>query len=445
MGSMRILLAVHQFFPEFRTGTETLTRRTAEELKRRGYHVWILTAGPHDSQQPLLRREVWQGLNLIRFNPPPEASPLAGGMAQSYRRPEFAALFRELLQELQPDLLHAFHLRRHTLSLVEAAQACGVRVVASLTDYWFACPTGQLQFPEQQPCRGPRADGANCLQHLAGRLAPPLAGLPLPLWQLWMALARFRWLPLASLRALRQRPPAMAAVLARCERVLVPSQLLWNTFSSLGFDTRRFEFCPYGIDLQGLAELPARQPWRGVCERPLRLGFIGSFNRAKGAHVLLEALARLGPAVPLHLQLYGNPADDPAYAAQLRNLAAPLPQVHWAGVFASEQVFAVINRLDLLVVPSLWRENAPLILLQALASGLPLLVSDVAGMADQVQVGENALLFEPGDAQALADQIRALLEQPQRLLALSGRGGRPRSIADYGEQLDQLYARLQRR
>ena len=66
-------------------------------------------------------------------------------------------------------------------------------------------------------------------------------------------------------------------------------------------------------------------------------------------------------------------------------------------------------------------------------------------MADQVQVGENALLFEPGDAQALADQIRALLEQPQRLLALCGRGGRPRSIADYGEQLDQLYARLQRR
>ena len=438
---MRILLAVHQFFPEFRAGTETLTRRTAEELQRRGHAVTVLAAGPHDPTQPLLRREHWQQLELIRLNPPPDASALAGGMATSYRQPRLQPALRGLLEELRPDLLHLFHLRRHTLSLVDAAVASGVPLVASLTDYWMGCATGQLQFPEHRPCPGPERDGANCLQHLAGRLVPPLAGLPQPLWKAVMALARpFPWCPLA---ALRQRPAAMVAALQQCERVLVPSALMRRCFAELGFDTRHFELCPYGIDLAGLQAVPPRQPWAGPQQRPLRVGFIGSFNRAKGAHVLLEAVARLGPTFSAQVYLYGNPSDDPLYAAGLRHQAASLPQVHWGGIFAAEEVFAVLAELDLLVVPSLWRENAPLIVLQALASGLPLLLSDVEGMADQVRPDQNALLFPPGDSGTLASHLRHLSQHPDQLAQLVNRGGQPRSMADYGDQLEQLYASLQ--
>jgi glycosyltransferase involved in cell wall biosynthesis len=439
---MKILLAVHQFFPDFRAGTETLTRRSAEELQARGHQLTILCAGPHQPHQPLLRRECWQELDLIRFNPPPEASPLAAGMAHSYRHPGLEPIFRELLSELRPDLLHLFHLRRHTLSLMDAAVAIGVPLVASLTDYWFTCPTGQLQFPEQQPCPGPRDGSANCLQHLASRLAPPLRPLPRLFWRLAMAVGTV--LPGSPLAALRQRPQAMVEALGRCERVLLPSRLMWQTLVDLGFDDRRFELCPYGIDLRGLDALPARSPWGGPAERPLRVGFIGSFNRAKGAHVLLEALAQLGPAFPADVFLYGNPADDRSYAMQLQYLVQRLPQVRWSGVFASEDVFQVLQPLDLLVVPSLWRENAPLIVLQALASGLPLLLSDVEGMADQVQVGVNALLFPPGDSRALAARLASLVQRPESLAALIDRGGLPRSIGQYGDQLEGLYARLQR-
>ena len=439
---MRILLAVHQFFPGFHAGTETLTRRTAEELQRRGHQVWVLTAGPYEPQQPAWRRERWQGLELIRFNPPPEASLLSNGVEQSYWRPELEQPFSALLQELGPDVLHLFHLRRHTLSLVRAANRCDVPLLASLTDYWMACPTGQLQFPEQLPCAGPRADGANCVQHLAARVAPSLGWLPLRLWRLLVAARRH--LPKGPIVALHRRPAAMVEALASCEHVLVPSALMWRTFEQLGFFTQRFQLCPYGISLEGLAEQTPRHPWMGRQQRKLRMGFIGSFNRAKGAHVLLQALALLGPIVPVELVLYGNPSDDPVYAARLRQLADPLPQVRWGGVFGSDQVFAVLAQLDLLVVPSLWRENAPLIVLQALASGLPLLLSDVEGMADQVLPGTNALLFPPGDSGALAALIQELEADSQRLAALVNQGGSPRTISDYSDQLEQLYAHLLR-
>jgi len=440
---MRILLAVHQFFPQFRAGTETLTLRSAEELQARGHRVTILAAAPHQPGQPPLRRECWQGLDLIRCNPPPEAWPLTAGMARSYRHPGLQPRFQALLSELRPDLVHVFHLRRHTLSLFDAALAARVPLVASLTDYWFTCPTGQLQFPDQHPCPGPQADGANCLRHLAGRLAPPLLSLPPPFWHWMMLLAAV--LPGSPPAALRRRPQAMAEALARCQRVLLPSPLMWQTLVDLGFADHHFELCPYGIDLRGLAALPARRGWLGPVQRPLRLGFIGSFNRAKGAHVLLEAITALGPDFSAEVLLYGNPEDDRSYADLLRRLAEPLPQVRWAGVFAAEDVFQVLHRLDLLVVPSLWRENAPLIVLQALASGLPLLLSDVAGMADQVNPDRNALLFPPGDSHALAGLLDGLVRQPTRLAALVNQGGTPRSIGDYGDQLEGIYARVQKR
>ncbi|KZR84308.1 GDP-mannose-dependent alpha-mannosyltransferase [Synechococcus sp. MIT S9509] len=425
---MRILLAVHQFFPDFRAGTETLTRRTAEELQRRGHHVWILTAGPHKPGCPTWRRESWEGLELVRMNPPPEASPFLGGVAQSYWRPELEAGFIALLRDLQPELLHVFHLRRHTLTLVQAARRCRVPVFASLTDYWMVCPSGQLQFPDN---------------YLARRFSPPLAFILLWLW---------RWLnPLLSLiprspfSALKRRPLLMAQAFEQFEQVLVPSQLMWRTFEEMGVSTHHFALCPYGISLEGLDVLPQRKPWAGPEQRSLRVGFIGSFNQAKGAHVLLEALALVGRHQSLQAVLYGNPADDPEYWQSLQRQADALPQVRFGGVFASEQVFEVLASLDVLVVPSLWRENSPLIVEQAKASGLPLLLSDVDGMADRVVSGVNAMLFPPGDSRRLAADLIQCVRDQGVLAAFVNRGGVPRTIADYGDQLEQIYARVIRR
>ena len=234
----------------------------------------------------------------------------------------------------------------------------------------------------------------------------------------------------------------MAQAFERFERVLVPSTLMWSTFQEMGVSTDHFELCPYGISLEGLEAMPQRKAWAGVEQRPLHVGFIGSFNQAKGAHVLLEALALANGQHSLETVLYGNPADDPEYWQGLEQMAEALPQVRWGGVFASEQLFEVLASLDVLVVPSLWRENAPLIVSQAMASGLPLLLSDVGGMADQVVPGVNALLFPPGDSRTLASHLCRFVSDPQYLATLVNRGGRPRTIGDYGDQLERIYALL---
>ena len=439
---MKILLAVHQFFPEFRAGTETLVLRTAQELRRRGYRVSVLCGGVYDPSLPRLSCYEFDGLTVFRCNPAPPPTPMHGALVASYARDDLEELHREVLERLKPDLLHVFHLRRLTLSLLAAASSCGVPVVASLTDYWMGCTTGQLQFPDDHPCEGPGVDSAICLQHLTSRGIRPAVWLPLGLWSFLLRLARLFAPfpgPWRSLIALAQRPQRMQQAYRSFAKVLVPSELMRRTFGALGFPLARTEVCAYGIDGAGLEGQPVRQPWPGPGQRALEVGFIGTFNHAKGAHILLEALARLPDSLPLAVSLYGSLLEQPTYGKVLERQVGQLPRARLAGVFDADAIFAVLARLDVLVVPSLWRENAPLVLLQAMASGLPVVVSDVAGMADQIQPGVDGHLFPPGDSIALAARLEDFCMNPQHLAVLVNRARRVRRIQDYVDDLEVYY------
>lgn len=451
--AMRILLAVHQFLPEFRAGTETLTLRTGQELQRRGHSVWVLTGSPKPAPTPELEHDEQDGLVVIRLRAPDPPSPLHGGLAQSYQRHNLRPCLEAVIEKVRPDLVHLFHLRRLTLSLVDVLHERQLPMVATLTDYWFGCLTGQLQFPEATPCMGPDAGSVNCLRHAAAKVHAPLGKLPLPLWNL-LAWSLGRWGKgglARSLLQLQERPDAMRTALARLDRVLVPTKLMAHTFANLGFATTNVRVCPYGIDCGGLDELPPRQSWPGRQVRPLRVSFIGTLSHAKGAHVLVEALAQLDPHEPLEVRLYGSLEEHPGYALQLARQVRQLEQrthrketeqsleVSFAGLFPPDAIFQVLAQTDLLVIPSLWRENSPLILLQALASGLPVLASDVEGMADQLAPGWNSALFSPGEAHQCAGWLKTFLDSPETLGQLCGHGGAPRTVSDYVDQLEREY------
>ena len=79
---------------------------------------------------------------------------------------------------------------------------------------------------------------------------------------------------------------------------------------------------------------------------------------------------------------------------------------------------ALLSELDLLVVPSVWYENQPLVILEALAARTPLLVSDLGGMAELVEEEVSGWRFPVGDVQALSAQLARLIAAPEQLEAL---------------------------
>ncbi len=133
------------------------------------------------------------------------------------------------------------------------------------------------------------------------------------------------------------------------------------------------------------------------------LGSVGSFEPRKGQAVLLEALRRLRARQPnAHLVLVGDGPDE----AMLRGKIAELgldDTVHLFP-FTSEPVH-VFELLDVLVLPSLYKEGLPNVLLEAMSMSVPVVASQLAGVSEVVLEGETGYTVEPGDEAALADAI----------------------------------------
>jgi glycosyltransferase involved in cell wall biosynthesis len=168
-----------------------------------------------------------------------------------------------------------------------------------------------------------------------------------------------------------------------------------------------------------------------TAETPL-IGCVAHLVLVKGHPTLIEAMASLHDT-GTHLVLAGRPAD-PEYAAALRNQVDALglsERIHFWGEVAD--IPALHAELDVFVLPTLGRlrmEGCPVAMLEAMACGLPCVVSDIPGPQDVIQNGINGILVPPEDAGALAAALRGLLGAPDLRQAM-GEAARERVRAGY--------------
>ena len=146
-----------------------------------------------------------------------------------------------------------------------------------------------------------------------------------------------------------------------------------------------------------------------VRSRPgLQLLYVGQIERWKGIDFLLEVLAGLAPEHDFHVQVVGG-------GSLLDQLQARYAGADWmtlAGKVPAAEVGAFMASSDLLVVPSTWFENAPLVISQALRLALPILASDTGGLPEMVRAGVNGDLLPPGDAAAWRARLAEILRDP---------------------------------
>jgi glycosyltransferase involved in cell wall biosynthesis len=249
---------------------------------------------------------------------------------------------------------------------------------------------------------------------------------------------------LLSLESPRSREARVArrleSVRAVCREVdlfLAPSLFLRDEMIRFGVPAERIVVSDYGMPIELL------QPFHRTTSKALRFGYVGTLVPHKGVHVLLEAFRRLQehmPGVSVELQIHGNPAWYPEYADKLRDLAGD--GVRFAGAFKNRDVKRIYSNLDVLVVPSIWWENAPITIHEAILTRTPVITSDFGGMADFVRHGENGLLFRVGDAEDLAAKMGELVENPARLGSLREPVIPMKSIAQDAEEMTRRYQEL---
>ena len=441
---MKILLLVHLFLPDYFSGTEILTLHTAHELKSLGHEVQVFTGFPGAADIPDSQRfdsYEFEGIPVSRFKHAHRAMGRQNNVAeQEYNNQLAAEHFTALLDQFQPDVVHFFHLMRVSASVVDVCVQRGIPTVLTPTDFWFVCPAAQLRLEDGSMCAGPDSVGANCVRHLAalkmpGRAAGLLNRLPETLVHGVVRVALLppfkHWGPARLVFALSRRKGFLRERLNRINRVLVPTRVMQQTLLQHGLDPARTQTCSYGIRLPIVAAPTPRT------SGPLVLGVIG-IGEHKGPHVLIQAVRKLAQ-IDLVVRIYGRHSDFPDYVDRLKTLAGSDPRIEFCGSFANDQIGNVLSKLDILVVPSLWSENAPLVIYSAQAGGLPVIGSNVAGVAELITHDDNGCLFPPGDVDRLAEIINRLAQDRGQLARLSERARMPKTIASYTSELLSVY------
>jgi glycosyltransferase involved in cell wall biosynthesis len=433
---MRILIAVHGYPPDRQGGAERRAERTARAMVERGHDVFVICVqddnAPHHT---LCYRDRQQDGVLVRelhFNGGANPDPFRW----SYDHPDIGRAIGAFIDKQKPELMHLFSGYLLGASALQAATTRGVRTVVDLTDYWWHCHQINLLTPTGERCDEPGpARCARCFAERQRRFRLPAKLAPELVRSAWMMLqpdtapGRHLGLPAQAARASRLR-----AALASADRLIAPSDFLARFYIRHGADQARINVWRQGVELDH-CRLRTPAP-------ALRVGYIGQVKPHKGVDLLLDAWRQVRGAAPRTLAIYGSAEGYAAYSAQLEQRLKQLPDAVWHGVYNGNQVWEVLSKLDVVVVPSRWVENSPNSILEAQAVGVPVIGTNLGGIAELVQHERNGLLFQVDDADDLARQLQRLLDEPALLPQLRAKPLPFLTHSAVMDQLERLYGEL---
>ena len=403
-------------------GGQAYVQDLAMGLRDKGHKVFVLEPGGAATSPSIEITEwQWQGIPVYSLPLPLPGESLRDQLTELGR--ERIDWIKKLLMRLAPDVVQ---INGMMPSLVGACRELGLRHVVVAHHPGEVCPKGDLLRPDDSICTlRPGIDVCTpCVLRCKkpgfgiGRL---LALVPVSIYRLLGGLFATRN-PLGYLgRVLRipwevqQKLVGLASYLKDAQRIVAPSSAMGAALARAGVEPSRLRVVHHGIHP---IKVP---PIEGLHARPIRFGFVGRIDHAKGLHVLLEAMALLDPRGEAELHIHGaatNPRDQAAWQRHLNRLGNP-PWLYLHGAFARNEVEKVYAAIDVLVLPAIYLEVFGLVVAEALSAGRPVLTTDCGGPAEQIVHGENGWIVPPHNVGALAEQLGKLITSRDEILCVA--------------------------
>jgi glycosyltransferase involved in cell wall biosynthesis len=419
---VHVLHAIHDFLPRHRAGSEIYALALARAQMVR-HHVTVLCADYDPGREHgHVAWRVQDGVPVAEL----VNNWRCGSFEETYRPPVITDRIRHIVRAIRPDVVHVHNLLNLSFDLPAIAREHGIPVVATLHDYTLVCPSGgqRVHRREQHVCH--EIDPSRCARCFAespfsaqaalGPATVATGGLAIVGRAAAMARRHFPALTRRAagaarrLNAITVEASDIEARLAAARQVfddvavfVAPSAAIGREFERLGVASDRLRVSDYGMP-------PLSVVGRDPVRLPLRVGFVGTLVWHKGAHVLIEAL-RAMPAGTCRALIFGETRTFPEYTADLRERSQGLP-IEFRGGFDPDAVADIYAQMDVLVVPSLWPENSPLVIHEAFMAGVPVLGARVGGIPELVTHGVNGLLYEATSAPDLTCALRRLVDRP---------------------------------
>ena len=432
---MKILQVIHGYPMRYNAGSEVYTQTLCQGLADR-HEVHVFTR-EEDPFAPDFR---------MRVEHDPDDARIALHVVNNprnrdrYREPGIDRRFAEALDRIRPDVVHIGHLNHLSTALPIEAATRSIPVIYTLHDYWLMCPRGQFMqmFPRDPKDQWAVCDGQQdrkCAERCYARYfggSPEEEERDIGYWTDWVG---------RRMRHVREMTGFVDLFVA-------PARYLYDRHrDEFNLPERKLVHLDYGFDLTRLRGR-SRAPGE-----PFTFGYIGTHIPAKGIHDLIRAFGGVdGKAV---MRIWGRPRGQSTES--LKAIARRLPEskstrVEWLPEYRNQSIVEdVFNRVDAIVVPSIWAENSPLVIHEAQQARVPVIAADAGGMAEYVRHEINGLQFEHRSHRALARQMQQFVDDPDLARRLGLRGyifsdnGDVPAIEDHIGEVERLYEQVLRR
>lgn len=411
---MKILFVLHQFFPLHYTGTERLTLDLAKQVQRMGNYVTVLTYQPSsplkNKSKFLIEPDITDEDGYLEIDDVLkkneyqfETIPVIG-FKYIHHRLGFK-IFEPKLKKPLSDIIKNFDIVHFThpmwfSSALEVCKELKKPTVLTLTDNWLLCPRG-LVTAENQICDGPE-EGKKCIQdcHYGNEV-----------------ITRFKESKL---------------FFENIDHVVAGSNFVRRTFSENNWH-REIELIPFSIDHSHVK--PVGDP------KEIVFCFMGTFIWHKGIHVLINAF-KLVKNEKIKLKIFGRGDERDPYVKDLLNQAKDDSRIQFCGTFDYSELPEIMNGISIIIIPSSYKENFPLVMQNSFAYNKPVIASNVGGMPEVIKDGVNGFLFEQENPEQLARIIHRISQNPDIIEKLKEGIISPPRIEAEALQYENIYRNL---
>lgn len=392
---MKVLKIIHGFPPDYMAGSEVYSYHLVKELTRQNIETFVFTRVENEFDDNYkIYNEIFEEIKIQRVNKPKRDYLYE----DKFYDDDMDRIFKEYLLSINPDVVHFGHLSHLSTNLIRIVKEFNIPIVYTIHDFWLYCVKGQLINKDGNICEGPSiANCTECSNYIT------------------------------NLKQVESSINHMKNIIGLVDVFISPSHTLKDFFISQGLDESKIKYLKYGFETQKIDY----NKKKFTKESKINFGFMGRVIPTKGIKVLVDTFKNLSNE---KLSIYGS------IGVQKRFLETE--NIVFKGSYNNNNINQVLNDIDVLIVPSIWYENAPLVIQEAFLAGIPVITSDIGGMSELVKDGINGFTFQTGNSKALEETIVKISNNPILLNDLEDSRNCVVDIKDDAMEIINIYKKL---
>lgn len=426
---MRVLHVPFGYFPDAVGGTEVYVADLCQSLER--FEVTSIVAAPGS----MVSRTVHAGVEVRRF---PVGNATTPDEMYGLGDESAAKAFGELLEDVVPDIVH-FHAFSPAISvkLLREVKKRGMPCIFTYHTPTGTCLRGTLLRWGSVHCDGEMRPGRCSVCLLNGLGVPKIGSVVGAALSVFLSPFPLRGgLKLRAVPLVKQWIAASREWLTGMDRVIALGQWGRKLLLLNGVPAERLRIIRHGVPSNEHSKSSPRD------REVLRLAFFGRADRTKGLETLLQSL-RLIQTENIELRIHAIIEENgEAYARLMRELIAQDARVSLLAPLPRAEVVQAMTNADAVVVPSLWFETGPLVVLESFSAGVPVIGSAWGGIVEWVTHEQDGLLVSQPTPVAWAQAIKRLIQEPELLAKLTAGVRPPRSVDQVGQEVYAVYQEL---